>query len=166
MHRSSFKIQGYQGNVLVFHNGDWSGEAIINFREERLFGKGKEEPEQEATIPGKLLAALAIPATRLMVGDLLKSFAERLPETLGIYEASEAAVADIPKSATAEPYENTNDKIYGTKFVYCIQHCRVHETGWCLVAAVDKIALLSQTQKDAEIEWDLKKSTLGMGKKR
>lgn len=95
MHRSAFKIRGYEGEVVVHHNGDWSGEAIICFQEEAL---GTDNPEpQEVTIPAKLLAALAIPATRTMVSDLLVSFAERLPETLGIYEASEAAMAEHRK---------------------------------------------------------------------
>lgn len=168
MHTSAFKIRGYEGDVLIFHNGDWSGEAIIRFQEE-VFGKWdkQKKPVQEVEIPAKLLAALAIPATRAMVSDLLVSFAERLPETLGIYEASEAAAAEAQKGRKKkeEPYWNTDDKVYGTQFVYCIQHCRVHETGWCTVAAVDKIALLSTTQKDAEMEWDLKKSTLGLGKR-
>lgn len=55
-----------------------------------------------------------------------------------------------------QPYWNTDDRVYGTQFVYCTQHCRVHETGWCTVAVVDKIALLSKTLKEAEEEWALK----------
>lgn len=54
-------------------------------------------------------------------------------------------------------YDGEDDKVYGTKFVYCTQHCRVHETGWCTVPVVHKIPLLSETYQDAETEWDLKK---------
>lgn len=61
------------------------------------------------------------------------------------------------------PYWNTDDRVYGTEFVYCIQHCRIHGTGWCTVAVVDKIPLLSKTANEAEVEWDLKKSTLRIG---
>lgn len=62
-------------------------------------------------------------------------------------------------------YYGTDDKVYGTKFVYCTQHCRVHETGWCTVSVVDKIPLLSQTAKEAEEEWDRKKLWLPKEKK-
>lgn len=57
---------------------------------------------------------------------------------------------------SGEIYQGTDDKVYGTKFVYCIPHCAVHGTGWCTVPVVDKIALLSETEKEAEKEWDLK----------
>lgn len=57
---------------------------------------------------------------------------------------------------SGEIYQGTDDKVYGTKFVYCTQHCRVHDTGWCTVPVVDKIALLSETLEEAEKEWDLK----------
>jgi len=57
---------------------------------------------------------------------------------------------------SGEIYQGTDDKVYGTKFVYCVQHCRVHETGWCTVAVVDKIALLSETLEEAAKEWGLK----------
>lgn len=59
-----------------------------------------------------------------------------------------------------EAYYGTDDKVYGTKFVYCTQHRRVHETGWCTVNVVDKIALLSATLEDAKVEWELKKTWL------
>lgn len=163
MHRSVFKIQGYQGDVVVHHNGDWSGEAIVCFQEE-VFGSWdkQKKPVQEVEVPAKLLAGLAIPATRQMVAELLQSFAERLPETMGVFQASEEAVKDLkPKK---KPYQTTDDTIYKTKFVYCIQHCRVHETGWCTVSAVEKIPLLSQTALEAQEEWELKLATLDLGK--
>lgn len=62
-------------------------------------------------------------------------------------------------------YNRTDDKVYGTKFVYCTQHCRIHETGWCTVPIVHKIPLLSQTIEDAETEWDVKKIYLPKEKK-
>lgn len=164
MHRSAFKIQGYKGDVVVHHNGDWSGEAIICFQEEAL---GTDRPKaREVEIPAKLLVALGIPATRAMVTSLLESFAERLPETLGIYEASEKAVSDIraKEESQKKPYWRTDDTVYGTKYVYCTQHCRVHDTGWCTVAVVDKIPLLSKTAVEAQEEWDRKAMWLSKGK--
>jgi hypothetical protein len=59
-----------------------------------------------------------------------------------------------------KPYFETDDKVYGTKFVYCSQHMRIHETGWCLVSVVDKIPLLSETAEEASQEWELKKQWL------
>lgn len=59
-----------------------------------------------------------------------------------------------------KPYFSTDDKVYGTKFVYCTQHMRIHETGWCTVSVVEKIPLLSLTIEDARLEWDIKKQWL------
>lgn len=88
MHTSKFQIAGYEGDVVVFHNGDWSGEAIIEFQEAKLGIHDKQKyPKQEVTIPAKLLAALALPATQEMVSNALVIFAERLPETLGLLAA-------------------------------------------------------------------------------
>lgn len=58
---------------------------------------------------------------------------------------------------TTEIYYGTDDKVYGTKFVYCTQHMRVHETGWCTVSVVDKIPLLSDTLQEAVKEWEIKR---------
>lgn len=63
-----------------------------------------------------------------------------------------------------EIYYRTDDKVYGTKFVYCAQHMRVHETGWCTVNVLDKIPLLSQTLEEANMEWELKKKWLSKEK--
>lgn len=83
MHTSEYNIKGYQEPVRVFHNGDWSGDVIIAFKEE-VFGTWdkQDKPLQEVTIPAGLLAALALPVTHDMVSEALVSFAERLPETL------------------------------------------------------------------------------------
>lgn len=66
---------------------------------------------------------------------------------------------------SSEIYQGTDDKVYGTKFVYCTQHCRIHETGWCTVPVVQKIPLLSQTEPEAREEWDLKRFWLPKEKK-
>lgn len=50
-----------------------------------------------------------------------------------------------------------DDKVYGTKYVYCSQHCRVHDTGWCTVSNLDKIPLLAETPEEAEKEWRMKR---------
>ncbi len=64
-HASSFKIPGYQGDVVVIHNGDWSGDATVVFRE-AVYGAWdkQEKPEQRITIPAKLLIALALPIAK------------------------------------------------------------------------------------------------------
>lgn len=59
-----------------------------------------------------------------------------------------------------KPYNSQDDKIYATRFVYCGQHLRVHETGWCTVSAIHKIPLLSETIEEAQKEWNLKKQVL------
>lgn len=89
MHTSAFKLDGYDGDVRVHHNGDWSGDVIITFKE-KVFGSWDEQnkPLQEAKIPGALLVALALPVTQDMISEALMSFAERLPETLGIMQAA------------------------------------------------------------------------------
>jgi hypothetical protein len=85
MHSTRFQIDGYEGDVVVHHNGDWSGEAIIVFKE-KVFGTWdkQKKPEQEVEIPAKLLAALALPAAQEMMQYELQRFADRLPEILRI----------------------------------------------------------------------------------
>jgi hypothetical protein len=94
MHTSTYKIKGYQDVVRVHHNGDWSGEAIVSFKEE-VFGAWdkQDKPLQEVTIPARLLAALALPVTKNMVSEALQRFAEVLPETLGLMKAVKAVKA-------------------------------------------------------------------------
>lgn len=90
MHSTSYNIEGYDGPVVVHHNGDWSGEVHIIFKE-KVFGtwdKQKKE-EQEAIIPGALLVALALPVTHDRLSRALEIFAERLPQTLGLMKAIE-----------------------------------------------------------------------------
>jgi hypothetical protein len=59
-----------------------------------------------------------------------------------------------------KPYKSTDDRVYGTKFVYCRSHCRVHSTGWCTVPVLDKIPLLSQTEAEANEEWEMKQASM------
>ncbi len=54
-------------------------------------------------------------------------------------------------------YFSKDDKVFGTKFVYCNQHCCVHSTGWCTVSIMSKIPLISDNEKDAHEEWNIKK---------
>ena len=65
-------------------------------------------------------------------------------------------------SRSDPPYFTSDDTVYGTKFVYCCQHLRVHGTGWCTVSALDKIPLLSETEEEAVREWEMKKQVMGM----
>lgn len=60
----------------------------------------------------------------------------------------------------SEPYWSTDDTKYGVKFVYCTQHHRVHSTGWCTVDCLSKVPLLSETEDEANREWEMKKQTL------
>lgn len=68
MHSSTFKIEGYQGDVVVLHNGDWSGDATVIFRE-AVYGAWdkQEKPEQRITIPGKLFIAISLPLAKKYV---------------------------------------------------------------------------------------------------
>lgn len=45
----------------------------------------------------------------------------------------------------------TEDEIAFGKdaWVYCNQHCRTHETGWCTVSPMDKVGLGVTTAKEA-----------------
>lgn len=45
----------------------------------------------------------------------------------------------------------TEDEKLGA-YVYCTQHCRVHDTGWCTVSVGDKIALKATTYEEAKEE--------------
>jgi hypothetical protein len=87
MHTSKFQIRGYEGDVVVIHNGDWSGDAEVIFKE-AVFGEWdkKPKPEQRVTIPGRLLAGLAIPVTQRMMSDKIISFLEQLPDSMGVLE--------------------------------------------------------------------------------
>jgi hypothetical protein len=90
MHTSKYHLEGYDGPVLVHHNGDWSGDVHIVFKE-KVFGTwdNQKKEEQEAIIPGALLVALALPVTQDQVSRALENFAERLPETLGLMKVIE-----------------------------------------------------------------------------
>lgn len=66
-------------------------------------------------------------------------------------------------STEKKAYQNTDDSIYACKYVYCSQHRRVHETGWCTVSVIDKIPLVSLNEKDANEEWEMKKFLLKIG---
>lgn len=91
MHTSEYSIKGYEDPVRVFHNGDWSGEVIISWKELPLNEMDKRKYElQEVTIPAALLVAIALPATKDMMSEALVHFAERLPETLGLMAAIKA----------------------------------------------------------------------------
>ena len=43
-----------------------------------------------------------------------------------------------------------DDTLFGTNFVYCGSHCRVHSTGWCTVSVAKKRPLRGETIEDAE----------------
>jgi len=64
-HSSSYKIPGYKGDVVIIHNGDWSGDATVVFTEEVHGPWDKEEKvEKRVEIPGGLLVALGLPVAK------------------------------------------------------------------------------------------------------
>jgi hypothetical protein len=88
MRTSKFEIVGYEGEVVVFHNPDWSGEAIIEFQEAKLgIHDKKKYPKQEVTIPAKLLIGLGLPVAQQAVGEALVGFAQDLPHILRVRKA-------------------------------------------------------------------------------
>jgi hypothetical protein len=75
-HTSKFQLPGYQGDVVVIHNGDWSGDAKVIFQE-AVFGIGdkQEKPVKEVEIPGRLLIALALPvAKEFLITETISAF--------------------------------------------------------------------------------------------
>jgi len=78
MHSSEFKIKGYKGKVVVSHNGDWSGDAIVYYQESGAKGFTPEGEPKEVTVPGKLLIALALPVAKKFVGDKIISQIEQM----------------------------------------------------------------------------------------
>lgn len=78
MHSSQFKIKGYKGKVNVLHNGDWSGDAIVQYQESGLKGFTPEGEIKEVKVPGKLLIGLALPVAKRFVGDQVISKIEQM----------------------------------------------------------------------------------------
>jgi hypothetical protein len=74
MHSSEFKIKGYKGKVVVNHNGDWSGDAIVMYQEAGVKGILPDKEPQEVRVPGKLLIALALPvAKKFVIGEVISN---------------------------------------------------------------------------------------------
>lgn len=69
---------------------------------------------------------------------------------------------DVRKKLDEQALKGTDDRVFGTRYVYCSQHLRVHPTGWCTVSNMDKIALLSDTEEGANTEWRQKKLAMGL----
>jgi len=78
MHSSEFKIKGYKGKVNVLHNGDWSGDATIQYQESGVKGFTPEGELKQVTVPGRLLIALALPVAKRFVGDKIISQIEQM----------------------------------------------------------------------------------------
>lgn len=57
------------------------------------------------------------------------------------------------EQVTKDTKQDIEDTKWGTKFCYCSQHIRVHGTGWCSVAARQKIPLHADTLEEAEKEF-------------
>lgn len=47
---------------------------------------------------------------------------------------------------------SSTDTDFGTLYVYCDEHLRVHSTGWCTVDNYRKVALDFATYEDAQTE--------------
>jgi hypothetical protein len=73
-----------------------------------------------------------------------------------VYGAADLPVATVfrdaiykPEGATPEP--TTDDaRVFGPNtYVYCSQHLKAHQTGWCTVSVRDKVALGVDNAQDA-----------------
>lgn len=69
MHTHVYEVEGY-GKVHVFTNGDWSGNAIVNYQDD---GKKKE-----VEIPAKLLLEISKQGAVDFVRDRMISALENL----------------------------------------------------------------------------------------
>lgn len=78
MHSSEFRIRGYKGKVVVNHNGDWSGDAIVHYQEAGVEGILPDKEPQAVRVPGRLLIALALPVAKKFVGDKIISQVEQM----------------------------------------------------------------------------------------
>jgi hypothetical protein len=80
MHTTKFDIPDY-GECRIHHNGDWSGEAILQWTEAFPSQQGRTPIPPEThmvTMPGRLLFALAQAMTKEIIKDQLISFLERM----------------------------------------------------------------------------------------
>lgn len=94
MHSSRFEISGYKGEVTVHHNGDWSGNAFVEFQEETFGSWDKtDKGVKEVEIPAKLLVGIGLKAAQQAVGEALASFAEDLPNILRIKKLADESVS-------------------------------------------------------------------------
>lgn len=50
-----------------------------------------------------------------------------------------------------DPYGD-DDTVLGVPMVFCHQHCRPHETGWCTVSVVEKTPLRATERDEAYAE--------------
>lgn len=56
-----------------------------------------------------------------------------------------------------KPYFDADDTAWGTQFVFCQSHGRVHGTGWCTVPPYMKIPLLGDTIEEATEEFEIRR---------
>lgn len=55
-----------------------------------------------------------------------------------------------------QKFFSKDDTVWGTKYVYCHSHGRVHLTGWCTVPVYDKVPLLGDTMEEAMEEYRMR----------
>lgn len=86
MHTTRFQVEGLKGEVVgevvVNHNADWSGEAIVTFEDPS--GRKSTYPDPvvggwiELRLPGPLLVALGRQAATAHLKDEIVRFVENL----------------------------------------------------------------------------------------
>ena len=75
-HSTRLKIAGFPEEINIVHNGDWSGDARVIYREPgegRLLGA-----ERVVTLPGKLLVGLGLAVAKGFVRDSVISHLEQI----------------------------------------------------------------------------------------
>ncbi len=65
-----------------------------------------------------------------------------------------APYADFCGAGHKQPTEDK--RVFGDCWVYCNQHMKPHETGWCTISVRDKVKLDATNAKDAYAECEAK----------
>lgn len=100
MHTLKIKTDEF-GNVCVNHNGDWSGEVFVSWRDE-------DDVEKRVELPGKLLLTLggncAAESLRSTVINAVEGWTPRALLGIGMYDASDTESVTLPRLAGTPSY--------------------------------------------------------------
>ena len=82
---------------------------------------------------------------KISVGGYLNTLRFDIPALVAEVERLRVAKLDEPAADLTE-----DARVFGSDvWVYCRQHCKPHQTGWCGVGVRDKIALGVDNARDA-----------------